>query len=109
MILDGFHHQTCNFFGEFRVVVDQLDGGVAALGQSAAVVAEPASALLDDVVLHTEVHKLAGFVDALAEENVELTNSYNVRKAPTLLVPNGDQILTFENASNIKGYIESLK
>ena len=44
-----------------------------------------------------------------AEENVELTNSYNVRKAPTLLVPNGDQILTFENASNIKGYIESLK
>lgn len=44
-----------------------------------------------------------------AEENVELTNNYNVRKAPTLLVPNGDQILTFENASNIKGYIESLK
>ena len=44
-----------------------------------------------------------------AEENVELTNSFNVRKAPTLLVPNGDEILTFENASNIKGYIESLK
>jgi ribonucleoside-triphosphate reductase len=44
-----------------------------------------------------------------AEENVELTNTYNVRKAPTLLVPNGDEILTFENASNIKGYIESLK
>ena len=44
-----------------------------------------------------------------AEENVELTTSYNVRKAPTLLVPNGDEILTFENASNIKGYIESLK
>ena len=44
-----------------------------------------------------------------AEENVELTNSYNVRKAPTLLVPNGNEILTFENASNIKGYIESLK
>ena len=44
-----------------------------------------------------------------AEENVELTNSYKVRKAPTLLVPNGEEILTFENASNIKGYIESLK
>ena len=44
-----------------------------------------------------------------AEENIELTNSFNVRKAPTLLVPNGDKILTFENASNIKGYIESLK
>ena len=44
-----------------------------------------------------------------AEENVELTNSYNVRKAPTLLVPDGDKNLSFENASNIKGYIESLK
>ncbi len=44
-----------------------------------------------------------------AEENVELTNSFNVRKAPTLLVPDGENILTFENASNIKGYIESLK
>ncbi len=44
-----------------------------------------------------------------AEENVELTNEFNVRKAPTLLVPNGEEILTFENASNIKGYIESLK
>lgn len=44
-----------------------------------------------------------------AEENVELTNEYNVKKAPTLLVPDGDKVLTFENASNIKGYIESLK
>ena len=44
-----------------------------------------------------------------AEENIELTNSFNVRKAPTLLVPDVDKILTFENASNIKGYIESLK
>lgn len=44
-----------------------------------------------------------------AEENVELTNEYHVKKAPTLLVPNGNEVLTFENASNIKGYLESLK
>jgi ribonucleoside-triphosphate reductase len=44
-----------------------------------------------------------------AEENVELTNSFNVKKAPTLLVPNGEEVLVFENASNIKGYIESHK
>ncbi len=44
-----------------------------------------------------------------AEENVELTTSLGVKKAPTLLVPNGDDIEVFENASNIKGYIESKK
>jgi len=41
-----------------------------------------------------------------AEENVELTIKYNVKKAPTLLVPNGNGIDVFENASNIKGFIE---
>ena len=44
-----------------------------------------------------------------AEENIELTNSYGIKKAPTLLVPEGDEIKVFENASNIKGYIESKK
>ncbi len=44
-----------------------------------------------------------------AEENVELTNSYGVKKAPTLLVPEDGAIKVFENASNIKGYIESKK
>ena len=44
-----------------------------------------------------------------AEENIELTNSYGVKKAPTLLVPEGEEIKVFENASNIKGYIESKK
>ena len=44
-----------------------------------------------------------------AEENVELTNTFNVKKAPTLLVPDGEEVLVFENASNIKGYIESHK
>ena len=44
-----------------------------------------------------------------AEENIELTNSFGVKKAPTLLVPEGEEIKVFENASNIKGYIESKK
>ena len=43
-----------------------------------------------------------------AEENVELTKKYNVTKAPTLLVPNENGIEVFENASNIKGFIEGL-
>ena len=44
-----------------------------------------------------------------AEENVEQTKAFGVRKAPTLIVPtaNGGNDV-FENASNIKGYIESL-
>lgn len=44
-----------------------------------------------------------------AEENVELTTSYGVKKAPTLLVPEDGEIKVFENASNIKGYIEGKK
>ena len=44
-----------------------------------------------------------------AEENVELTNKFGVRKAPTLLVKEGDKVVSYENASNIKGYIEGNK
>ena len=44
-----------------------------------------------------------------AEENVELTTKLGVKKAPTLLVPHDDGFDSFENASNIKGYIEGLK
>ncbi|MBP3733032.1 MAG: ribonucleoside triphosphate reductase, partial [Bacilli bacterium] len=44
-----------------------------------------------------------------AEENVEQTKAFGVRKAPTLIVPKADGSNdVFENASNIKGYIESL-
>ncbi len=42
-----------------------------------------------------------------AEENPDLTKKYNVHKAPTLLVPTEEGFEAFENASNIKGYIES--
>ena len=44
-----------------------------------------------------------------AEENVEMTKQYGVKKAPTLIVPMADGTKVFENASNIKGYIESVK
>jgi len=42
-----------------------------------------------------------------AEENVEQTKAFGVKKAPTLLVPNGKGGFdSYENASNIKGFIE---
>ena len=41
-----------------------------------------------------------------AEENVELTKSYHVTEAPTMIIPNGQKI---ENPSNIKKYIEENK
>ena len=44
-----------------------------------------------------------------AEENVDLTKQYGVKKAPTLIVPMADGLKVYENASNIKGYIESVK
>ena len=44
-----------------------------------------------------------------AEENIEMTKKFGVRKAPTLLVPNDDGSFTsYENASNIKGFIEGV-
>ena len=44
-----------------------------------------------------------------AEEDVELTNKLGIKKAPTLVVPCDGEVAFFENASNIKGYIEGLK
>lgn len=58
-------------------------------------------------MLLEKAHIKYQFVDA--EENVELTKKFNVKKAPTLIVPAKDGYDSFENASNIKGYIESLK
>ena len=43
------------------------------------------------------------------EDNKEETISFGVKKAPTLLVPNGDNYDVFENASNIKRFIEEHK
>ena len=44
-----------------------------------------------------------------AVENRELTEAYGIKQAPTLLVPDGDSYKVYENASLIKGYIESQK
>ena len=43
-----------------------------------------------------------------AEENVDETVKFGVTKAPTLIVPTDEGNKVFENASNIKGYIESI-
>ena len=43
-----------------------------------------------------------------AEENPSITMKYGVKKAPTLLVPNGTKIEAYDNASEIRKYIESI-
>ena len=44
-----------------------------------------------------------------AEDDAELAKRYKIVKAPTLIVPQGDEFSVYENASNIKGFVESLK
>ena len=44
-----------------------------------------------------------------AEEEVELTTKFGIKKAPTLIVPADGGFVVYENASNIKGYIEGCK
>ncbi len=44
-----------------------------------------------------------------AEENKEITLKFGVKKAPTLLVPIEGKIVAFDNASEIRKYIESVK
>ncbi len=44
-----------------------------------------------------------------AEENKELTLKYGVKKAPTLLVADGDKVIAYDNASEIRKFIESNK
>ena len=44
-----------------------------------------------------------------AEDNKDQTLAYGIKKAPTLLVPNGNGYDVYDNASKIKGYIESLR
>ena len=43
-----------------------------------------------------------------AEENPQITIKYGVKKAPTLLVPNGNGVDAYDNASEIRKYIESI-
>ncbi|MEG2274262.1 MAG: glutaredoxin domain-containing protein, partial [Clostridia bacterium] len=44
-----------------------------------------------------------------AEDDKEKTLAYGIKKAPTLLVPNGNNYDVYDNASKIKGYIEACK
>ena len=41
-----------------------------------------------------------------AEENAELTATYDIRQAPTLVVVHGDQVEKFSSAPNIRKYLE---
>ncbi len=43
-----------------------------------------------------------------AEENKELTVKYGIKKAPTLLVPTENGLVAYDNASEIRKYIESI-
>ncbi len=49
------------------------------------------------------------YTNIVANEHPDLANKYGVKKAPTLLVPNGNGYDVYDNASLIKGYIESTK
>ena len=44
-----------------------------------------------------------------AEEDKETTLKYGVKKAPTLLVPEGNGFKAYDNASEIRKFIESNK
>ena len=43
-----------------------------------------------------------------AEEDAALTRKYGVKKAPSLLVTDGNGFKTYDNASEIRKYIESI-
>ena len=43
-----------------------------------------------------------------AEEDAAATAKFGVKKAPSLLVPEGDGFKTYDNASEIRKYIESI-
>ncbi len=44
-----------------------------------------------------------------AEENRDMTTAFGIKKAPTLLVPNGNGFDAFDNASKIKKYIDGVR
>lgn len=46
-------------------------------------------------------------IDAVT--NHDITEAFGIKQAPTLIVPSGDSYKVYENASLIKGYIESTK
>ena len=49
------------------------------------------------------------FKELNAYENADLAKKLGIAEAPTLLVPNGDGYISYNNPSDIKKYIESIK
>src|SRR5690349_603923 len=64
----------------FRVILKELLGSIAALGDLGAIVAVPRTALLDDFELCAEVDDLAVFADAFAEHDLEFRNAERRRQ-----------------------------
>lgn len=50
-----------------------------------------------------------GYTQVDAASNKDLTTSLHIQQAPTLLVPDGDGFKVYDNASKIKGFIETSK
>ncbi len=44
-----------------------------------------------------------------AEDNKDAVSKFGIIQAPTLVIVNGDSVVKYQNASNIKKYIESVK
>ena len=49
------------------------------------------------------------YIPIFAEENKELSEKYQIKRVPTLLVPTANGIDKYIGASEIKHYIESVK
>ena len=63
-LLQYVHNLGTQLIAELRVILKQLDGAGAALTKLSAIVAEPAAALLNDVVLYAKVKDFSHLVDA---------------------------------------------
>ena len=52
----------------------------------------------------------AGYVykKVLATENVDLTNKYGIKQAPTLVVATGDEVTKYKGVSDIRGMLKAM-
>ena len=73
LVADGLLDLGLKFFAKLRIVGQQLFRCVASLGEFTALVAVPASALLDDIVFGAEVYNLTNFGDALTEHDFKIS------------------------------------
>ena len=94
------HDGACCQFGEEKKEAPKLDE-ILLFTSPTCPNCKMAKMMLDKSGIH--YHQ----IDAAA--NAETTKAYGIKNAPTLIVPNGDSYLTYDNASLIKGYIDSKK